>query len=752
MTKLLQSANVKDMSKNPVLNKLNNLILGLVVLVSFLTPIFFLPITNEYFEFNKLYFFIASTAVLALLWCTKMVVEKKVCVARSSVDFPLLLVLTSFILSTVTSLDKTSSLFGSYGRWFPSLFGFATLYFFYYAVSTNADSARKIRAVLYCLAGSSAVPSLFGLLNYFGLTLPFLNLFNQRGFLLSGSSAALSAVALTGTVVCALLAINVKSDIKKILFTAAFLIDFITIVIFGGAVFAGLAVAVIALAFISLPGDSWTKNKIYVFPVLGAIITFAALYFVVPQTKTMLQENYPKEVLPSINESWVISSTTLRDFPIFGSGISTFYLNYPRYKTVSQNYTPTWNVTFDKPANELFNIVSTLGVFGLLAYGLLIAAIINMCLKTIRVKDAYKGLSTVISAALVTSLLTMLFTYASFQSTFITFVLLSLLTAESALNTNKAWSKLTTISLESKTHGEGGILVESQMIYKQEILQYVISLPIVALAAFGMYQVYLQYAPEFFVRKAVIAASRQEVNDAYDYQVRALSVNAQRSEYHRLYANTNLALAQSLSAKQDLSDQEKTAAQNLLAQALRNIKFATENLNPLDSANWEVRARIYRFLIPAAKDADQFAIQAYNTAIQLDPTNPVLRVELGGVYFGKEDYLSAGNLFKQAVNLKSDYANARYNLAHSLLKLKAYSDAKTEFEAVQSLVEKGSSDYNAVASDLETVNKELAQVAGAQAENKPSVEAIEKAGEAKKETPAPQEPLTKPGERGPDAD
>jgi len=329
---------------------------------------------------------------------------------------------------------------------------------------------------------------------------------------------------------------------------------------------------------------------------------------------------------------------------------------------------------------------------------------------------------------------------------FVIVVLLSLLSAESVLNTNKSWAKITVMSLGSKTHEEGSI-IESQLIYKQEILQYIVSLPIVAMVAFGMYQAYLQYMPEYFIRKAIVSAAMQDVDNAYNYQVKAIAVNAQRSQYHRMYANTNLTLAQALSTKQDLSDQEKAVAQNLLSQALRNIKFATENLTPLDPDNWTARAQIYRFLMPIAKDADQFAIQAYDAAIQLDPTNPTLRVELGGIYYGKEDYLSAGNLFKQAVNLKSDYANARYNLAHALIKLNAYGDAKTELEAVQSLVDKDSEDYKVATSDLEAVNKVIAQATEAQAASKPSVETIENAGEIKEATtPTPQEPLTKPEE------
>lgn len=723
--------------------KINNLIFGLVLGMTFLIPTFFLTITGEYFEFNKLYFFVSTTALLAFFWCAKMFAEKKFYLAKSPMDLPFLLVLVAYTLSTVSSLDKTASLFGSYGRWFPGLFGFVALYFFYYIVTTNIDSAKKIRTILYTLAGATAVPSFLGLINYAGLTIPFMNLINQKGFLLTGASSALATTALVGSVLCALLVVNIKSPVKKLLFVTGFMINFVTLAVIGGWIFLLVSLAVIMLGLFNLPAQTLEKSKAYIFPTLGAVLAFVALYFVVPQTKNMLQRDYPKEILPSVRESWIISSTTLRDFPIFGSGVSTFYLNYPRYRTIDQNTTPTWNLAFDKPASEVLNIISTMGIFGLVAYGLLIATAISFIAKTTKVNDAYKGLSVIISAGVLTSLLCLILTYASFQSTFIMIILLAILTAEAVINTNKSWAKISSLSLESKSQSEGDVLIGSQMLYRKEVFHYIIALPIVALAVFGMYQVYLQYAPEYFMQRSVLSASTGNINQAYDYQVKAISVNPNRSYYHRVYTNTNLALAQAMATKENLTDEEKTTAQNLLAQSLTNIKFASENLNPLDSANWVMRAQVYKFLVPLAKDADQFAIQSYNTAIQLDPTNPALRIELGGIYYSKEDYLSAGNLFKQAVNLKPDYANARYNLAQALIKLKAFSDAKTELEAVQKLIDAESKDYELVANDIRMVDAELAKVAGAQTEAKPSVEELAKTGKNQDQA-IPQEPLTKP--------
>jgi tetratricopeptide (TPR) repeat protein len=136
----------------------------------------------------------------------------------------------------------------------------------------------------------------------------------------------------------------------------------------------------------------------------------------------------------------------------------------------------------------------------------------------------------------------------------------------------------------------------------------------------------------------------------------------------------------------------------------------------------------------------------YRFAIRLDPTNPILRVSAGGAYYAKEDYLSAGNLFAQAVNLKPDYANARYNLGFALAKLKSYDRAIQELQLAQKLITKDSQDYKRLDDEIASLQKERqaskdAQVAGA-ADEKLSVEEL--AGQNQPKGTTPQPPLTKP--------
>jgi len=150
-----------------------------------------------------------------------------------------------------------------------------------------------------------------------------------------------------------------------------------------------------------------------------------------------------------------------------------------------------------------------------------------------------------------------------------------------------------------------------------------------------------------------------------------------------------------------ITDKDRQDIQTLISQALQNSKVATEKVGPLNVANWRTRAQIYQNLVNVAQNALEWSLSAYNTAIQLDPVNPELRLNLGGVYFAAGDYLSAANQFRQATTLKPDYANARYNFALSLVALGELQQAKTELEVTKLLLPEGSEDRKVVENEIQ---------------------------------------------------
>ena len=105
---------------------------SLIALV-FLFPVFWLPFSFEWIEFNKIYlmFFLGIIGILA--WLLKMIIQEKTIRIRFSfIDWLVLGFMLAGILSAVFSTDRISSVFGTYGRFsngFLALFSFICLYF-----------------------------------------------------------------------------------------------------------------------------------------------------------------------------------------------------------------------------------------------------------------------------------------------------------------------------------------------------------------------------------------------------------------------------------------------------------------------------------------------------------------------------------------------------------------------------------------------------------------------------------------------
>jgi predicted Zn-dependent protease len=100
----------------------------------------------------------------------------------------------------------------------------------------------------------------------------------------------------------------------------------------------------------------------------------------------------------------------------------------------------------------------------------------------------------------------------------------------------------------------------------------------------------------------------------------------------------------------------------------------------------------YQSLIGLAKDADTWAIAAYQKAFVLDPTNPVLRINLGGLYLtlGRTD--EAGQAFLTAILLKPNYLTGFYNLAEVFRQKGDFDNAIKALEQARILVLRGSAD------------------------------------------------------------
>jgi tetratricopeptide (TPR) repeat protein len=713
--------------KTTILEKVSNIVPFITVL---LVPIFFLPITTEFFSFNKLALITVAMLLLLISLGIKVVTGERIEFIKSSIDKPLVAVLAVMALSTIFSINKTDSIFGTQGRWL-GLFSLAVIVGYFFLSTPAYKNSKLIKASLYALIVSSAVSSITSILSYYKIYLsaePFLRIQN---FSLTGSikdAIILAAISITAAL---MLSIYENFTPAKIALFASIFINFFFVAITG--TFLGWALIIVGIATVLFFVDKEllrTKKLDLIIPLVLMVITLGIILF--PKTRGILvDKTYVSEVSLPTKESWYIATSTIQDYPILATGPSTFQLNYTRYKPLSTNNTNLWDRRFDKPYNELFNILGTIGIVGTAVAFIFAIKVLKLSYASKQIKEE-TGLANVAGVLTIVMMTSFLFTYASILNVFLVFFFLSILVGAHTLGGDQT-KHVKPLVIESTVLSS--IATDSGSVIASQYTKYVLCIPVFLLAGYIGFLSFKNYAGEYFMRKSLVALTQNDSNGTYNYQILALKYNTNRDTYYDSFARTNLTLANALASKQNLTDTEKQTIQTLVTQSIRNARLASEVVGPLNVSNWETRALIYRNLINTAQNASDWAINSYNTAIQLDPTNPRLRLDLGGVYFAKGDFLSAANQFRQATSLKQDYANAHYNFALSLVRLKEYDQAKKEFEITKLLVPQDSEDRKLI--DKEIASLPQPTVAGAATAAKPTVEELTGVEQGVK-----QEPLT----------
>lgn len=387
------------------------------------------------------------------------------------------------------------------------------------------------------------------------------------------------------------------------------------------------------------------------------------------------QSVFPK--LPQFNTSWSIAIDTLKEKPLMGIGAGNYLTAFNRFRPISYNQTELWNLRF-ATANSFY--LTLLTEAGLIAFAAIILILINV--KNIIFNKNENNTKI--------SLLVLVTAFLFFPSN-ITFIILFFVY----------------LSLNSKVHKAAfGTLTSSENETVNKLPALVFSVPVLlGTLLFMFYSSRILYA-EYLFKSSLDALSQNNGGSSYDLLSEAISINPYVDRYRANYAQLNFAIANNIAQVQDLSEEDRNTVTQLIQQAIAEGK-ATVALNPQKSGNWEILANIYQAIIPLAEGSDQFAIEAYSQAINLDPLNPNLRVALGGIYFGKGNYDQAIKVFELATAVKPDFANAHFNLAYALKQSGKDEAAVQEMALVVSLVDRESADYEAAKSALESFQSAL---------------------------------------------
>ncbi len=639
----------------------NKIFLILIKGLFFLFPLFFLPFDFLVAIFNVQFLFLVVASLSLILFLFDFYKKEKVVFKRSPFDLPILLLLFFFSLSSFFSIDWMSSFF-SFSEDSFSFLSFSSLFIIYFSI-VNFLKKEDVYTVLRVFIFGYAISLFILILSLFNidtrLGFYFINL-EKIGFLEGFSifSAVLFSLVL-GFFVFGRKRLprlrqltdprNDKLDIsiRDVVYLKIILIAIVLVLALVDFKISWLLLAFSSLVYVVLSRKR--ASRVVVLGFLAITVATSVLFFYkdIGLDKKILGNDLPKTVFLNHKNSASVVYESLKKKFFLGSGAESFVYNFSLFRNEDLNNTETWQIRHDKPSSFIIDIFGSLGILGLLAFSLIVILFTHLSVSYLKnVLKMSEGIVLLVVLMFVNIL--SLFLFYSPILIFLFFIFLGLISL--------LWK-------ENKFFIMKNLLIrKKKTVYFAKLVIFTVIL--VYFIFFGNAIKYI-LAHVYFEKAGESNLVRAEILNPYDYKYKiALSkfyLNKARLELmepsefqNKILIQENikrsLSLARTASQKADFS----VLAQEYLGMVERDLK----NIDP---------------------DSNIRAIESFRKAIELEPTNPVLWVELGELYMDSGMIEDAKHAFLHAKKLKEDYPESLLGLA------KIYSAENKNREAIEIL-------------------------------------------------------------------
>ena len=281
---------------------------------AFLLPFFFLPITSEFYDFNKQALVIFLALASLLLLTGSFVAERQVTLTFSPFGLPILAILVSLVLSTVfRSPNRLDALIdpGQVGTYL----GLAVIFF-------CAINFIRTKSQLDIFSTSLAVSAaLLGLITILWT---------------SGLAAKIPLIS------------NIQF-LNSVTWSPT------------GSPLATLSLFMAFLPFLAL---QLIREKTFNFKSLLLAVCFALIL----TASGLLIYRSDRPIFLSHRFSWAIALESLKVSPFLGTGPGSYLADFTQFRPVTYNLTPNWSVRFTSASNYYLHLLATLGLLGTVAY------------------------------------------------------------------------------------------------------------------------------------------------------------------------------------------------------------------------------------------------------------------------------------------------------------------------------------------------------------------------------------------------
>jgi tetratricopeptide (TPR) repeat protein/O-antigen ligase len=644
-----------------------------------IVPILYLSWTADALDFNKQAVLILLSFIALFAWMIKVLVSGKLSLNANRTYIAVAGFFVASLLATIFSSNKYGSFWGWPGVTSESLLTLIGLALVYFLIS-NAFNKKQIFNAIIILALSCIAAIAFGTLQLFGLFIPFISekstSFNTVG--LVGSFGVFVAVLLPLMII---LEIYSKKWLK-IVMGIGLVLTAVCLILINYAVVWGLVLAGCALILLF----GMFKKNFFDLRWLGLPIFFLviALFFLILKPQIPVPAR-PVEVYLNQSTSFDIALNTLKTSPVVGSGLGTFAYDFAKFKKVEFNQGVLWNVRFDRSGSKVLTLLATTGILGLIAFLGLMGMILFYAVKfifdkTFKSDGGEKDYSYIVTAGILIAFVVQIIGYFMYSSNlsleFVYFVLLA-----------------TFIGLVAEERKE-------YVLNPSSLLTLSITFASTLIFIFGLGLIILdgqRYMADIKYMNGVSEISNGDLDKGLNSLEGAVGLNPKADIYLTQLSQAYLSKLGEVINDQSLADDNRSqGAQILINNAINAAKMATD-ANPRNVSNWSVRGYIYQNLIGLVPGADDWALKSYDEAISLEPVSPYYPTQKGIAYMAKasvtdkddsakkgEDLNNAKIELDKAVQLKSDYAPARFQIAmvyqaqgKTSQEVQALEDAKT---------------------------------------------------------------------------
>ncbi len=620
-----------------------------------LLPVFFLPFTQIPVETSKGLLLVIGLVVSIVFWIAARFTDGKISVPKSRLLLSGFIILLVFLASALFSSASKVSLFGI-------MLDVGTFYFMVGAfllmlVSSillkNKKNAKMVfwgviifSAILFVFQGLRLfIPNLlsFGVLggktdnvlgswNAFGLFTGFstiMSLFIIEFFSISKTVKWLLGILIAFSIVLAI-AVN-------------FLLVWELLGIFA------LIIFVYKISFFSSKRQEEGERKH--FPAFSfAIVMISLLFFMSGQ---FIGDFLPNslglsntEISPSFSTTMSVTGKTLMKRPILGVGPNKFGEVWAMYKPQVINSTQFWDTSFNSGSGLLPTFASTTGILGILAWLMFFVLFIILSARSI-FSSIKNNTNWEVVAFFVASLY--LFVSSFFYSTGSVLFLLAFAFTGIFIG----------LSCASRPNEEFtfSFLNDPRKSFFSILLLVVL---MIASAATGFKYIEQLASVSYFGN----ALSATTVSAAESSIKKAITLS-ENDLYLRTYSQVYLAKINSIVSKgaSSLSDADKADLQTSFDAAINGAQMAT-TYDRTNYLNFSSLGTVYNTIgLLGVKDAYSKAIDAYKSALALNPLNPGIKLAIARVYFASGDTSTAKDYTNQAITLKPDYIDALVSMS-----------------------------------------------------------------------------------------